>query len=109
MIYLSAGHNKRLAGADPGAVYGNIKEADLTVELRDLIIEKLTGLNAKFITDSDDETLQAYIARIKPGSGSVLCELHFNSSVNLASGTETIIKTNIVKRIGLSLQKYQIL
>lgn len=92
MIYLSAGHNKRLAGADPGAVYRNIKEACLTIELRDLIVEALKALQAKFITDKDDETLRAYIARIRPGSGSVVCELHFNSSANLATGTEAIIK-----------------
>ena len=92
MIYLSAGHNKRLAGADPGATCGNIKEADLTIELRDLIIAELTGLQANFITDKDDETLLAYVARIKPGSGSVVCELHFNSSARLATGAEAIIK-----------------
>ena len=97
MIFLSAGHNKRLTDADPGAVYGNIKEADLTIELRDLIINELQLLQANFITDKDDETLKEYIASIKPGSGSVVVELHFNSSVNIATGTEVIIKNEYSK------------
>lgn len=94
MIYLSAGHNKRYKNADPGAVIGNIKEADLTAELRDMVAVQLRLLKANIIVDTDGETLSQYIERIKPGSGSVVCELHFNSSVNLATGTEAIIKNN---------------
>lgn len=93
MIFISAGHNKRLIGGDPGAIgVCGIKEADLTVELRNLIVEELKLLGADYRTDVDSETLSQYIARIKPGSRSVVCDLHFNSSVNLATGVEVIVK-----------------
>lgn len=96
MIFISAGHHFNAAGADPGAIatYDGIlyKEADLTLELRDLIAKELDILNASYITDRDHETLTQYLARIKPGAGSLVCDLHFNASANLATGTEVIVK-----------------
>lgn len=94
MIYLSAGHHFNQAGADPGAIgVDGAKEADLTKELRDLVAAELIALGAKYILDDDSETLSQYIRRIKPGSGSVVCELHFNSSAGkVATGFECVIK-----------------
>ncbi|RYE25089.1 MAG: N-acetylmuramoyl-L-alanine amidase [Sphingobacteriales bacterium] len=97
MIYLSAGHNLRSKDADPGAVCGKLKEAFLTAELRDLVAKELQLLSAKFVTDTDDETLSGYIRRIKPGNGSVLCELHFNCAANLATGAEVLVKNEYCK------------
>lgn len=88
MIFLSAGHHLK----DPGAVANGTTEAALTMELRDLIIVALKAKAAKFITDDDRETLTQYLNRIKPGDGSVLCELHFNASTNpKATGVEVLI------------------
>lgn len=97
MIFISAGHHFNPQGADPGAMATHdgklYKEAELTRELRDLVTTELTRLGAPFITDRDYETLQQYIARIKPGSGSVLCELHFNAApAATATGVEVIVK-----------------
>lgn len=90
MIFISAGHHN----ADPGAVGNGYKEADLTKELRDLTVKNLVALGGKFIVDNDYETLGQYLARITPGSGSVLCEFHFNAGPPTATGAETLIPAN---------------
>lgn len=91
MIYISAGHHDK----DPGAVSKKYKESDLNIELRDLIIKELDKLGAKYIKDKDWETNTQYQGRIKPGSGSVLLDIHFNSSSNTsATGVETIVATD---------------
>lgn len=91
MIYLSAGHHFNPEKADPGAVSGKWKESELTQELRDLTLRELKKRGVSAITDKDYETLGQYISRIKPGSGSVVCEYHFNASDNKsATGTEAI-------------------
>lgn len=85
--YISAGHHKK----DPGAIANGLKEADLTVRVRDKVVEILHGINEipyKIITDDDDETLAEYLKRIKPGSGSVVIEFHFDAAANPdATGT----------------------
>jgi N-acetylmuramoyl-L-alanine amidase len=92
MIFISAGHHFNPNGADPGACANNVREADLTRELRDLITQELTRIGAKFITDKDHETLSQYMARIKPGAGSVVCEIHFNAGSEKATGIETLVR-----------------
>ena len=81
---------------DPGAVathHGReYKEAALTIDMRDLVCAELDKRGMKYITDRDDERLAEYIKRIKPGSGSVLCEIHFNAATPAATGTETLVK-----------------
>ena len=88
MIFISAGHHLK----DPGAVSGSYIERDLAIELRNLVVANLKKLNAPYITDNDSETLGQYLARIKPGNGSVVLELHWNAAMSLvASGTEVLI------------------
>lgn len=91
MIYLSAGHHL----ADPGAVANGYKEADLARELRDIVVYEIKRAGGMVVIDDDRETLSQYINRIKPGSGSVVCDLHFNASENAsATGTECLYKNN---------------
>lgn len=93
VIFPSAGHHDK----DPGAISPNskMKEADLTKEFRNLVTQFLEELNAKFITDKDNETNSQYQSRIKPGTGSVILDVHFNASANpLANGTEMIVNNN---------------
>ena len=92
MIFLSAGHNLQGPNPDPGACSGTWVEAELTKELRDLVEEELQVLLASITTDKDSETLAQYIRRIKPGTGSVVCEFHFNCSDHLATGVEVLVK-----------------
>lgn len=98
MIYISAGHHFQLPLPDPGAVakHGGreYKEAVLADFLRDEVCRLLKERGVKYITDKDDETLRQYTTRIKPGNGSVVCEIHLNAAKNpLATGTETLVKT----------------
>lgn len=108
MIYLFAGHNNN----DPGATgVDGITEAELTKELRDMIAAELTAMGVKFILDNDNETLTQLILRIKPGSGSVLCDIHFNSAAQLATGTETLIAEkgdNKSHKLAVELQQVMI-
>ncbi|WP_346237757.1 N-acetylmuramoyl-L-alanine amidase [Niabella insulamsoli] len=89
-IFLSAGHHHN----DPGAVSNGRKENQETVKLRDAILNFIKP-EYKVFTDSDDETLSQYLNRIKPGSGSVVMELHFDASgTGKASGTTALHKDN---------------
>lgn len=85
MMFISAGHHKK----DPGAVANGLKEADLTIRVRDRVVEFIEHIMpGQVITDKDDETLAQYLQRIKPGNGSVVVEFHFDAASNSdASGT----------------------
>lgn len=92
VIFPSAGHHDN----DPGAVYNGVKEADKNKEFRNLLSKHLGS--HKHIMDKDWETNTQYQKRIKPGSGSVLLDIHFNASANLsATGTEMIVANNASK------------
>lgn len=88
MIFNSAGHNKI---GDPGACANGHQEADLTIDLRNLINKHLENLGAKFVGDKDNETLGQYLSRIQPGNGSVVYETHFNAATPAATGVEVVI------------------
>lgn len=91
VVYPIAGHHNN----DPGAVYNSQKEADKTKELRNLISKYLNQKGHRHIIDKDYETNRQLQKRIKPGSGSVLVDHHFNASSNPAvSGTEVIVANN---------------
>ncbi|MFO0089988.1 MAG: N-acetylmuramoyl-L-alanine amidase [bacterium] len=93
MIFISAGHNNRGLRIDPGAIGNGFKEADLTVEIRDLVIAELKRLKIPYISDKDDERLGTYLERIKTGNGSVVLEFHFDASTNSsATGTTALIE-----------------
>lgn len=98
MIYNSAGHHNKDSGA-VGTYEGKpIQENKIMMEFRDGISARLTERGYKFITDNDNETLSQYLGRIKPGSGSVLCEGHLNAaSSSKATGIEVIIPDNFDK------------
>lgn len=98
MIFLSAGHNPKGKNQDPGAVANGKTEAELTVELRGLIAYEITHQNGSVIIDNDSERLAEYIKRIHPGSGSVVCEIHFNAGTPSATGTESIVRVGAKKQ-----------
>ncbi|RNA63225.1 N-acetylmuramoyl-L-alanine amidase [Chryseobacterium nematophagum] len=85
MIFISAGHHKN----DPGAVVNGYIERDLTKEARKIIVQKLDLKNV--IQDKDFETNAQYQRRIKPGSGSVVFDIHFNSGNPTVGGTECYV------------------
>ena len=85
MIFISAGHHN----TDPGAVANGYIERDLTKDSRNIIIQDLDLKNV--IQDKDFETNVQYQRRIKPGSGSVVFDIHFNSGSPTAGGTECYV------------------
>lgn len=93
MIFISAGHNPKGVKIDPGAIGNGYKEADLTVEIRNLVIAELKSRGVAYISDNDDERLGSYLERIKTGNGSVVLEFHFDASANSsATGTTSLIE-----------------
>lgn len=96
MIFISAGHNN-MPGKDydPGAVYNGRKEADEAVRMRDAVISHLAARNAVYSKDNDGESLRNYLARIKPGSGSVVCEFHMNAGGG--TGVEVLVQSDADK------------
>lgn len=83
MIFPSAGHHSKATKIkqDPGAVNKQgIKEGDLTIEFRDLVLKQLDLKGVKYITDTNEENLSAYLKRIETGTGSVVVEYHFDAS-----------------------------
>ena len=97
MIYLSAGHHDK----DSGAVSGKFIERDLTKESRFLIESNLPS--NQVIKDKDFETNTQYQSRIKPASGSVLFDIHFNAGSPTATGTECYVnKVDFANKNSLS-------
>jgi len=92
MIFPSAGHNPKGIKIDPGAVANGYREADLNIEIRDLVCKELTALGSKYITDLDNETLGQYLERIQTGTGSVVLEFHFDAANGTASGSTAIVE-----------------
>ena len=95
MIYNSAGHGGNDSGAvaeHSGIIY---KESEIAILLRDGINTHIQKKGKKVISDTNTESLAQYLARIKPGTGSVSCEGHMNAFTNkTATGIEVIIPTN---------------
>lgn len=106
MIFLSAGHNSKsiTVKQDPGAIGNGYKEGDLTIEFRDLVAHELDILGAKYIKDSDDETLQQYVNKINTGNGSVVIEYHLDAASPEATGTTSLVEVD-ADRLDLALAK----
>ena len=65
-VFISAGHNPKGIKIDPGAVGNGFKEADLTVEFRDLVVSELKKLNLpKVICDNESERLSNISIELK--------------------------------------------
>lgn len=90
--FISAGHNPKGIKVDPGACAHGLKEADLAVEFRNLVVTELYKRKVKVITDKDDERLGDYLKRIQTGSGSVVLEFHFDAATSdKATGTTALV------------------
>lgn len=89
--FVSAGHNPKGIKVDPGACANGLREADLAVEFRNLVVSELLKRKLKVITDKDDERLGDYLKRIQTGSGSVVLEFHFDAAASTsATGTTSL-------------------
>ncbi len=95
-IFLSAGHNPIGIRPDPGAIAHGKREADLTIELRDLVLSFIEK-SYRVITDKDCESLSDYLKRIEPGEASVVLEFHFDAFNGNATGSTSIVGTDADK------------
>lgn len=94
-LILTAGHHL----ADSGAVGNGFREADLNIELRDLVYERLKQLRSSLSiwVDDDRDTLGQVIAKVKSfaTSNDFWLELHFDSAANQsASGSTALVANN---------------
>ncbi len=101
--FVSAGHHKNDSGAVNKEL--NLKEADLTIEFRDMVIAELEKLGATYTKDKDDETLGQYLSRIRPGYASVTVDYHFDSSTNPKATGSTSIVANKANKNSKALAK----
>jgi N-acetylmuramoyl-L-alanine amidase len=84
-VYLFAGHG----AGDPGATFGNMTEAELTKELRDLVA---SYSQIKVIKDNDNLRTAQLLRSIGWLEQDLIIDIHFNASSNAtANGTEIII------------------
>lgn len=101
-VFISAGHNPRGIKVDPGAIGNGFKEADLNVEIRNLVITQLKSKGIKVISDNDDERLADYLKRIKTGNGSVVLEFHFDAAASPSATGTTALYGNDADRLDIA-------
>ena len=94
-IFLSAGHG----GNDVGAVGNGYNEADLTIELRDLVLKCLKQLGAKVVIDDNKNALAQTITffKNKVAKDSILLDIHWNSFNETSTGTEVLVPATPTK------------
>ena len=85
-LYITAGHSTQRDPwlknpADPGATHGQYKEADLTVEFRDLLVKELKALGLDPMIDDNRASWPAYLAWARNifSRDDMLLDIHFNS------------------------------
>lgn len=90
-IYLFAGHSNN----DTGAMANGYKEADLTKELRNIVVNELKKRNyLNFETDNDQDNLSTVLKKINPTPKDIVLDIHFNSASPTATGTEVLISNH---------------
>ena len=91
MIYLLAGHTPKGMHPDPGAVANGYKEAELTMELRDIIADKLRGKGCKVYEDEDSLRLAEVLSVVNSTEKDIVCDIHFNAGPEAATGIEVMV------------------
>lgn len=91
-LILSAGHSNNPSG-DRGTFALGRHEGDLTIELRDLIVDKLKKLGVTPITDPNTNALRQSLAFFKQffNPRNISVDIHFNAFNGVATGTEVLI------------------
>lgn len=89
MIYLLAGHTPKGNNTDPGAVAQGFKEADLTMELRDMVADKLRNMGYTVHEDDDTHRLQQVLDKVNAHETDVVFDIHFNAGGG--TGVECIV------------------
>jgi len=94
MKFISSGHCSAPGpNYDPGAPGINGRwEANETVLLRDAVISEINKRGyTDIVHDLNEESLNNYLHRVKPGESSIVIEFHFNAGPPVATGTEALV------------------
>lgn len=93
MIYLLAGHTPKGLNQDPGAIGVNkLREADLTMQLRDDTADILRSMGYKVWEDEDTQRIAHVLKQINSNEKDVIIDIHFNAAANpSATGCEVIM------------------
>lgn len=92
-VFISAGHSN-VHGQDMGAEgINSLIEGDLTVELRELIVNELKLLGELVVTDSNSYVTKDTVKLINAllDSNDIAIDIHFNAGPELARGTEVLV------------------
>ena len=89
MIYLLAGHTPKGINQDPGAVANGFREADLTMELRDMVADRLRSMGYEVYEDDDTHRLQQVLNGIDSNESDIVFDIHFNAGGG--TGVECIV------------------
>lgn len=92
IILLSAGHSN----TDPGAVANGVKESDIAVEARNIVLHKLEAAGIQVVSDGTGSDNQPLAQAVKLIAGKTLAvEFHCNAAANSqAGGVECISLLN---------------
>lgn len=87
-MYISAGHSN----VDPGAVGNGLKEADVAVEIRNIVSFYLTQMGVRHVLDGNGTANLPLAATVKQSRNhEVSVEFHCNASANAkATGCEVL-------------------
>ena len=92
-IFITAGHDPAL---DPGAVYNGVREADLTLELRDLIVKEIFAAEPGTVVNTDPQ--KATLTQVwnwlfgKISNNDIAVDIHFNAAGFPAFGSEVFYR-----------------
>lgn len=89
MIYILAGHTPKGITIDPGAIANGFREADLTMELRDMVADKLLNMGYQVHEDDDRHRLQQVLDKVNAYETDIVFDIHFNAGGG--TGVECIV------------------
>ncbi len=87
-VFISAGHSD----TDSGAAANGITEADIVLELRDLVADQLEGRISFSRDGSRGENMKLSSAAKMAAAADIAIELHCNAATPAATGVETLSK-----------------
>ena len=89
-VFLDPGHG----GKDPGAVYYNTQEKDLTMQIYQKLRKELQGLGYTVLTSRDSDVYVDFVTErskmVNKTDSDMFISIHFNASGNPASGRSGI-------------------
>lgn len=105
-LWLSAGHG----GSDPGVCDGDLREADLAIELRDLVKARLVGLSVWTDPNEWKTSQTAPYLQSHTKAGELIADIHFNWGARVGHGVEvltpvspTVFEVNLAKKLAKAI------